>query len=186
MKKIFFFLATLTLAMSGFSQQKSLIPPVKWYSFEEALQLNSERAAYGLPTKKMFVDVYTDWCGWCKRMDVTTFAHPVIADKLNSDWIAVKINAERKDTVVINGQTFVNENAGRPRGSHQLAQVLLNGQMSYPSYAIIDETGRSIQVVPGYQEARQFEMLLEFFSTNAYLNTSWEDFQKTFQGRIRE
>jgi len=175
----------LTLSVMGFSQQRSLMPPVQWYSFEDALQLNAERAAYGLQPKKLFVDVYTDWCGWCKRMDVTTFAHPVIADKLNSDWIAVKINAERKDTVVINGQTFVNNNPG-PRGSHQLAQILLNGQMSYPSYALIDETGKPIQVILGYQQVKQFEMLLDYFSSNAYKTTEWEEYQKTFRGLVQE
>ncbi len=184
MKKIILLSISLMLSVIGFSQQKSLIPPVQWYSFEDALTLNAERAQYGLQPKKLFVDVYTDWCGWCKRMDVTTFSHPVIADKLNTEWIAVKINAERKDTVVINGQTFVNENPG-PRGSHQLAQVLLNGQMSYPSYALIDETGKPIQVIPGYQQAPQFEMLLDFFGTNAYRTTTWEEYQKTFKGLVQ-
>jgi len=176
--------------MSGLTlipaQTKSLMPPIKWYSFEDALMLNAERMAYGLPAKKIFVDVYTDWCGWCKHMDATTFVHPVIADKLNSDWIPVKINAEQKDTVVINGQIFVNENLTRSRGAHQLAIVLLNGQMSYPSYALIDETGKPIQIIQGYQQAAHFEMMLEFFSSNAHRTASWEDFQKTFKGLIRE
>jgi thioredoxin-related protein len=184
MKKIILLSIGLMASIMGFSQQQSLIPPVQWYSFENALTLNAERVANGLQPKKLFVDVYTDWCGWCKRMDVTTFAHPVIAEKLNKDWIPVKINAERKDTVVINGQTFVNENPG-PRGSHQLAQILLNGQMSYPSYALIDETGKPIQVIPGYQQAPQFEALLDYFSSNAYRTTAWEEFQKTFKGQVQ-
>jgi thioredoxin-related protein len=186
MKKSLLFAISLTFAIMGVSQHRSLIPPVQWYSFEDALMLNAERAAYGLPTKKIFVDVYTDWCGWCKRMDATTFSHPVIAEKLNGNWIPVKIDAERTDTVVINGQMFVNENATASRSSHQLAQVLLNGQMGYPSYALIDETGRPIQVIQGYQSAPQFEMMLDFFSSNAYRTTDWEEFQKTFKGLIRE
>jgi len=40
--------------------------------------------AYALTTteespKKIFIDVYTDWCGWCKRMDKATFQRPVEA-----------------------------------------------------------------------------------------------------------
>ena len=186
MKKALLLLVSLTLATSVFSQQQSLIPPIRWYSFEEALMLNAERAAYGLPTRKMFVDVYTDWCGWCKRMDATTFAHPVIADKLNTNWIPVKVNAERKDSIMINGQWFINENPDRPRSPHQLAVILLNGQMGYPSFALIDETGRPIQVLQGFQQARQLEMILDFFGTNAYRTTEWEEFQKTFRGVVRE
>lgn len=180
MKKVVVFLAFLSISTTSILAQS-----VKWHSFEEALRLNAERAESGLATKKIFVDVYTDWCGWCKRMDATTFAHPVIAEKLNSDWIAVKFNAERKDTIVISGQAFVNENQGT-RSTHQLAQILLNGKMSYPSYLLIDETGKPIQVIAGYQEGQQFEMVLEFFSSNAYLDTSFEDFQKTFKGAIWE
>ena len=180
MKRVFVFLVFLQISATSVSAQS-----VKWHSFEEALQLNAERAANGLPTKKIFVDVYTDWCGWCKRMDATTFAHPVIAEKLNTDWVAVKLNAERKDTVVINGQAFINENQGT-RSAHQLAQILLNGKMSYPSYSLIDEAGKPIQVIAGYQEVKQFEMLLDFFSSNAYLNMSFDDFQKTFKSLIQE
>lgn len=164
----------------------TLLSTVQWYSFENALILNGERAAQGLPTKKIFVDVYTDWCGWCKRMDATTFAHPVIIEKLNRDWIPVKLNAERKDTVIINGQEFVNQNPEKSRSSHQLAQVLLQGQMSYPSYTLIDETGKQIQTVKGYQSAVQFEMLLDFFNSNTYKTINWEEFQKTYQGSIKE
>ena len=186
MKKNLFFATCLTLVFSGFSQHRSLIPPVQWFSFEDALMLNAERVAYGLPARKIFVDVYTDWCGWCKRMDASTFAHPVIAEKLNSNWIPVKINAERRDTVIINDQVFVNESPPGRGGAHQLAIILLNGQMGYPSFALIDETGRPIQVIQGYQPPAQLERLLEFFSSNAYRTQEWEDFQRTFRGLIRE
>ena len=33
------------------------------------------------------VDVYTDWCGWCKKMDKETFNHPVIAKYINENYI---------------------------------------------------------------------------------------------------
>ncbi|MCL2028365.1 MAG: DUF255 domain-containing protein [Bacteroidales bacterium] len=186
MKKVFLLVLISAFATSVFSQPTSQIRPIQWFSFEDALMYNSERAAFGLPTKKLFVDVYTDWCGWCKRMDATTFSHPVIAELLNSDWIPVKLNAERTDTVIINEQTFVNENPGGRGGSHQLAQVLLQGQMGYPSVVLIDETGRPIQVLPGYKTAPQLEMMLRYFYTNEYRTTDWEEYQKTFQGIIRE
>jgi len=186
MKKVLLFALSLTFSTIGFSQHRSLMPPVQWFSFEDALMLNAERAAYGLPTKKIFIDVYTDWCGWCRRMDATTLSHPIIADMLNRDWIPVKLNAERQDTVIINNQVFVQENPGVQQSPHQLAQVLLQGQIGYPSIVLIDETGRPIQVLPGYRTASQLEMLLSFFSSNSYRNTEWEDFQRIFQGLIRE
>ena len=184
----FFSIVTLNTTKAQIKNEKNdtTLSTIRWYSFESALILNQERVAQGLPTKKIFVDVYTDWCGWCKRMDATTFSHSVIVEKLNRDWIPVKLNAERKDTVIINGQQFVNENAGKSRSSHQLAQVLLQGQMSYPSYALIDETGKPIQIVKGFQTAGQFEIMLDFFSTNTYKTTDFEDFKKTYKGLIAE
>jgi thiol:disulfide interchange protein len=41
--------------------------PINWLSLEEASSL------YESNPKPMFIDVYTDWCGWCKKMDASTF-----------------------------------------------------------------------------------------------------------------
>ncbi|MCJ7821063.1 MAG: DUF255 domain-containing protein, partial [Bacteroidales bacterium] len=61
---------------------------VKWYSIEEAAAL-----AKTAP-RPIFVDAYTDWCGWCKKLDSETFSHPVIAEILNTKFYAVKFDAE--------------------------------------------------------------------------------------------
>ena len=47
--------------------------PVNWMSFEEAVEKSKKEK------RKIFIDVYTDWCGWCKVMDKNTFSQPVIA-----------------------------------------------------------------------------------------------------------
>ena len=75
---------------------------IKWYTIEEAYKLNK------LSPKPFFVDVYTDWCGWCKRMDATTFQDPSVAAYLNSYYYPVKFDAESKDTVQFLEKTFFN------------------------------------------------------------------------------
>jgi len=187
MKKILFFALCLTFATVGRSEQpRLLIPPVQWFSFEDALLLNAQRMAYGLPPRKIFVDVYTHWCGWCRRFNDQTLSHPVVADILNTEWIPVKLNAERTDTVIINNQVFVNENPGVQRSSHQLAQVLLQGRMGYPTQVFIDERGSTIQISPGFKSPAHLEALLRFFGSDAYKTTEFEEFLTTFQGLIRE
>ncbi len=158
---------------------------IDWRSFEQALDENGFRAANGLMPKKIFVDVYTDWCGWCKRLDATTFAHPEIIRYMNENFIPVKLNAERTDTVVINGQRFINRNASERRGSHDLAIQLLQGKMSYPSCTFLDETGKQITIVPGYMEAPQFEILLHFIAEDAYKTLDWETFSASFPERAK-
>jgi thioredoxin-related protein len=161
------------IPQNAFSQEK-----VKWYSFEEAFELNKTKP------KKIFVDVYTDWCGWCKKMDQTTFSHPYIAEYLNKHFYPVKLNAERVDTVHLDGKMYINPNPGARRSSHQLAVSLLQGKMSYPSYVFMNEKNEWLTKVPGYQKAHAFEPILRFFGDGAYLTKSWEDYTKDFKGYI--
>ena len=152
---------------------------INWMTFQEAVELNKTAP------KKIFIDVYTDWCGWCKRMDASTFANPVIAQYMNEHFYAVKFDAERQDTITFQGHQFVG--AMRPdgrKGAHQLAHTLLKGKMSYPSYVIMNEEMKIIQVIGGYQEAKQFEPMIHYFGDEAYKAMSGEDFLKDFKSEL--
>jgi len=180
-KKIIIITFAFFFSVSAFSQKKSddKTASIKWYSFEEAMSKNTQ-----FPKKKIFVDVYTDWCGWCKKMDATTFSNPLIINYMNENFYAVKLNAERKDSIILDGKLFVNTNPTGNRSTHQIAEMLLNNRMSYPSYAFLDEMGRSITVVPGYMDATSFEPILHYFGDNQYLKVAWETFQKQFVGKV--
>lgn len=182
MKKLFLllFFAGITGLFSSSSAQSI----INWFSFEQALEMNAARASQGLAPKKIFVDVYTNWCGWCKKLDATTFANEEIIRYMNEHFIAVKLDAERKDTVVINGQQFVYISTDGRRGVHQLAATLLKNQMSYPSCTFLDEAGRQLDVIPGFLDAKKFEVLLHFFGEDAHKTKTWEEFNSTFKGKI--
>ena len=135
---------------------------INWLTIEQAEEaMKSEK-------KKIFIDLYTDWCGWCKRMDASTFKDPNVVQFMNQYFYAVKFNAEQKDSVRFNNFDFYNLNPGGKRGTHLFAYSLLDGQMSYPSYAILDENSNRIHVVPGYKESAPFASILLFFGTNQY------------------
>ncbi|NVN96211.1 MAG: DUF255 domain-containing protein [Bacteroidetes bacterium] len=180
-KNIIIIATTFIFGTTSFAQTKidAKSSVIKWYSFEEAMLKNQQ-----LPKKKIFIDVYTDWCGWCKKMDATTFSDPEIINYMNENYYAVKLNAERKDTIILDGKMLLNPNPTANRSTHQLAEMLLNNRMSYPSYAFLDEMGRSISVVPGYVEASSFEPILHYFGENQYLKVPWETFQKQFVGKV--
>ena len=57
--KIATFVFMVMLSFTGHAQE------VEWLSWDEAVK----RAQTDEVPKKIFVDVYTDWCGWCKKMD---------------------------------------------------------------------------------------------------------------------
>jgi len=151
---------------------------VKWYSFEEAVELSKTNP------KKIFIDVYTDWCGWCKKMDKETFTHPVIARYLNENYYAVKFDAESTKPIKFAGNTFVNE--GGNRNPHQLAIALLQGKISYPSIAYMNEDRQLLTSVPGYQTPNDLEPILSYFAKDSYKSLGWTDFQKGFVSEIRD
>jgi thioredoxin-related protein len=157
----------------GYSQEK-----VKWYSFEEAVALSKENP------RKVFIDVYTDWCGWCKKLDQTTFNDPVIANILNNKYYAVKFNAESTKPIEFAGRTFVNK--GNGRSTHQLAAALLQGKMSYPSAAYLTEDLQLLTSVAGYMKPKDLESILDFFATDSYKTVSYEDYLKSFEGKVKQ
>jgi thioredoxin-related protein len=118
---------------------------INWMSWEEAMTASEEEP------KKIFIDVYTDWCGWCKRMDANTFTDESIIDYMNENFYAVKFNAEGKEDKSYKGRKLVyRADAGR-RGVHELAIVLLNGRLGYPSFVYLDEQQDPLKISPGYK-----------------------------------
>ena len=114
-------------------------------------------------------------------MDQTTFLNPVIVDYMNKNFYAVHFNAERKDTVNFQGKAYVNANPANKRSSHQLAQMLLHGRMSYPSFVFLNEKQELITVVPGYRKPSQFESILVYIGDDVYKTKKWEEFNSTFK-----
>ncbi|MBC8124630.1 MAG: DUF255 domain-containing protein [Candidatus Kapabacteria bacterium] len=44
--------------------------------------------------KPIFLDAYTDWCGWCKVMDRETFSNAKVAEVMNASFVCVKMEME--------------------------------------------------------------------------------------------
>jgi len=144
---------------------------VEWLSFEEAIALHKENP------KKVLIDLYTDWCGWCKVMDRETYSKVEIANYINENFYPVKFNAEQKQSVEFNGHTFEYIPTGR-RGVHELAAALTNNQLSYPTTVFMDEDLRIIQPIAGYLKPAQMEPILLYIGDNHFKTTKWEDFTK--------
>ena len=148
---------------------------IHWYSFEEAVKLNAEKP------KKIFLDIYTDWCGWCKVLDKSTFPDTTIIRLMNENFYAVKLNAERKDTVTYNGYTFVNPNPKGFRSPHQLASSMLQGRMSYPSMVFLNDSMHIITVVQSYLKPTDLEPLLAFIGRDKYLKINYDTFKLSYK-----
>jgi thioredoxin-related protein len=148
--------------------------PVKWMTFEQAVERSKTEK------RKIFIDVYTDWCGWCKVMDKNTFSEPNVAKILNEKFYPVKFDAEQTADVVFNGTTFKFVPYGN-KGSHQLAMALLNNQMSYPTVVFLNEDFAIIQPLPGYQKPEEFHKVISFIGEDFFKKMKWADFQSVYK-----
>ena len=164
----FFFLGLFLPLHSQTAQSAS----IKWVTWEEAVELNKTSP------KKILVDVYTNWCGWCKRMDKGTFSDPGVAAYVNEHFYAVKLNAEQKADIKFNSEVFgfVPNDSGRG-GVHSLAYALLDGKMGYPSMVYLNEKYERIMISPGYKESTDMLKELKFAAEEMYSNTTWEQYR---------
>lgn len=144
---------------------------IHWMTWEEAVEANKKNP------KKFFIDFYTDWCGWCKRMDKTTFSDASVAKYINDNFHPIKFNAEQKSTIVHDGQEFTWQKGGR-NGYHTLAYSLLDGRLGYPSYVYLTPTFERILVSPGYKPVNDMQKELKFVKEEHYGSTSWDEYKK--------
>jgi thioredoxin-related protein len=147
---------------------------VRWMTFEEAVERSKTEK------RKIFIDVYTDWCGWCKVMDKKTFNEPAVAKLLNEKYYPVKFNAEQREDVLYKGTIFKFIEYGG-RGTHQLAAALLNNQLSYPSVVFLNEKLEIVHVLKGYQQAPAFHKIAEFIGGDHYKSTKMDAWEPQYQ-----
>lgn len=146
---------------------------VKWHTIEEA-----SKAQIG--EKLYFIDFYTSWCGYCKKMDRDTFTNTTVAKILNKYYYPVKFNAEGNDTFTWAGQTYKPAKTGRNR-THEFAR----GVRGYPTFTLFHANGSPLQSIPGFVPANQFIVILWYFASGDCDRYPFERYQAIFDKDIR-
>ena len=158
MKALIRYVLIAALTWSLVSAKAQQVGGIKWISFE---QLNDSLEANPKP---VFIDFYTSWCTYCKKMDKKVFTNPKVIEKLNDEYYALKFDAETKDTVRFDGGLFINDQVGKTRTPfHQVAQLLAMRQEVFtpPTMVILDTQFQVEQRIFTYLSSKQLLYYLE-------------------------
>ena len=154
------FLACAALAIVLLSRPAVVLAGPNWRSWDAGLR---DAAASGRP---VLVDVYTDWCGWCKRMDRDVYERADIQAYLGRKFVTVKLDAEGNDAAHYEGRAFT---------SRTLAARF--GVTGYPTTMFLSRKGTHLGNVPGYSPPADFLLLLRFIGDgHADRGERFEDF----------
>jgi thioredoxin-related protein len=171
-KRLAFFCCCIFI-LSHFKAQTEKDGLVNWLSIKEAQQKNKE------VQKPFIIDIYTDWCGWCKHMMKTTYSNAGIANYINSNFYPVKFDAETKDTIEYNGKIY-KPTSKEPKTPHELAIKFLGTSLSYPSTMFVTNNFEYNLLSQGFIEDKKIEPLLIFMVENAWRNSVYDEFSKHF------
>lgn len=159
--------------VTSVSAQVAISPKIKWLTFEEA-ELEARQAK---APRKLLVELYTDKCGWCKKMDLSTFQNEFIAHYVNENFYPVKFNAELRKDIHFNSQIFKLDKSGY----HELAIALTMGDLAFPTLVFLDEDYQIIQPIQGYQTVDELERIMFYFANNMHKTTPWNTFVQHYQ-----
>jgi thioredoxin-related protein len=134
-----------------------LLPPgaraagdLRWRAFDAGLE--EARAA----KRPVLVDVYTDWCGWCKRMDRDVYARADVRDYLARRFVTVKLDAEGTAAARYEGRAHTGTTLAR--------RFKVTG---YPTTVFLRADGGHLVNVPGYIPPERFLTLLRYVGEGA-------------------
>lgn len=164
----------------GGQAQQAQPAQVQWVAMAQAEQSNAKQ------DKMYFIDFTTSWCGWCKKMESTTFADPVVSAILNQYYTPVKFNAEGKDTFTWGGTKYAPSAAvGSRNATHPFTRAVLGAKIGYPSFAIFSGQQTLVTILQGYQDAYGFSMTLWYLCSGDNARYTFETYQTIFDEKIK-
>ncbi|MFC1561375.1 thioredoxin family protein [candidate division KSB1 bacterium] len=156
------FACITSISVSAQTPTSQGVSKINWVGFDDGL------AKAGQEKKLILLDIYTDWCTWCKEMDNTVYTNNQVVDYINEHYVAVKLNAESDNRI-----HYMDNNLTQRELSYAMQVV------SYPTTVFLKADGKPIIRLPGYVPPETFRDIIEFINMGDYNKMSFEEWQKS-------
>lgn len=172
LRKKYFFLVFIFFSLCSAKIKPTAYDKLLWMNLKElAPKMNSE-------SKPVLMDLYTNWCYWCKVMDKKTYTNSKVIAYVNEHFYAVKFDAESKEVVEWKNKQYTYNEAYK---INDFAMYITSGQPGFPTTVIFPDEKSEPVAVSGYMEPKEIEPILKYFGDGAYKKESFNDFQSTFK-----
>jgi len=131
-------------------------------SFEEILKMAQK------DKKKVVIQVYADWCSWCKKMERDTYPDAEVQKELKRNFYHYRLNGESSEVIEYDGRKFTKAEFTRAFG--------IKG---FPTTIFLNYNSKPITLLPGYVDAKTFANILKFIGDDLYTKMTFEDFLKS-------
>jgi len=142
------------------------------------LQLNDITSKIKEKDKPVLIDLYTNWCYWCKVMDKKTYSNKKVVDYINDHFYSSRVNAETPDAINWKGKTYLYNNTYH---LNDFALFITFGRVSFPTTIIIADQKSAPIPIAGFLEPKELEKILKYFGDGAYKTMNFPEFEKTFK-----
>src|SRR6266542_1805347 len=114
-------LNSLSRASSSYLRS-AMHQPIRWHEWGEEVFEEAKRE-----NKPILLDIGAVWCHWCHVMDRESYDHPEIAQIVNENFVAVKVDRDERPDV---------------DSRYQAAVQAISGQGGWPLTAFLTPDGR--------------------------------------------
>jgi thioredoxin-related protein len=146
------FLALSVQAQNGIPADSNEKPEIHWLDYSQGI-----KKADSDSVRHVIIDFTASWCGWCKKMDATTFQDSAVIDYINTNFIPVRVWGDSRDTLNVDGYKIT-----------QAALAKEFGVNGYPAFWFVNPEGLRIGPLPGYHPPERFIKFLGMIVDREY------------------